>query len=108
VSFTVWGRILRKAHGGLEHAARGGGVFAEEDDALVAPHFLRDPGGDRVPVAQLRHALPPSAHTSVIADRAQAWASLCRFRRPIELRHRFGLDFASFASGMPAASSLPR
>ncbi len=60
--------LFEQSDRGLEHATRGGRVLAEEHHALIAPHFLRDARGDRVPVAQLRHALPPSAHTSVIAD----------------------------------------
>src|SRR5262249_44722540 len=59
--------FLEQAHRGLEHAARGGGVLAEQHDALVALHLLRDAGGDGVAIAQLRHALPPSAQTSVSA-----------------------------------------
>src|SRR5258707_3259285 len=94
---------------GLEHAARGGRVLAEQYDALVAPHFLRDSGGDRFPVAQLRHALPPSAHTSVMADSSAgvgdalaasvAWSSFAMASASI---------FASVASAIPLSSSRLR
>ena len=77
--------------------------------SLVAPHFLRDPGGDRVPVAQLRHALPPSAHTSVIADSS---AGVGEAFAASVARSSFAIAsdsiFASVASAMPAASSRLR
>ena len=38
-------------------------VFAQENDVLVARHFLRDAGRDGVAIGQFRHAAPPSAHT---------------------------------------------
>src|SRR5262249_6588153 len=98
-----------QAHGGLEHAARGSGVFAEQYHALVALHLLRDAGGDRVAIAQLRHALPPSAQTSVIAVSGagvgEAFAASVAFSS-------FAIDSdsicASFASETPAATSLAR
>src|SRR5467141_4400090 len=101
--------LLQQPDRGLEDAAGGGGVLAEEHDAFVAPHFLRDPGGNRVPVAQLRHALPPSAHTSVIADSS---AGVGEAFAVSVARSSFAIASdsicASFASGMPAASSLAR
>src|SRR4029077_15062263 len=101
--------LLEQPHRGLEHAARGGGVLAEQHDALVAPHFLRDARGDRVAIAQLRHALPPSAHTSVIADSS---AGVGEAFAVSVARSSFAIDSdstcASFASETPASSNLAR
>ena len=54
-------KLLVEADRGLEHAARLGDVLAQEDDALVALHFLRDAARDGVAIGQFRHAQPPSA-----------------------------------------------
>ena len=54
-------KLLVEADRGLEYAARLGNVLAEEDDPLVALHFLCDAACDGVAIGQFRHAQPPSA-----------------------------------------------
>ncbi len=58
--------LFQQAHGRLEDAAGGGNVLADKGDPLVAHHLLGDTGGDGFAIAQLRHAQPPSAKTSVV------------------------------------------
>ena len=53
--------LLVEADRRLEHAARLADVLAEEDDAVVALHLLRDAARDGVAIGQFRHAQPPSA-----------------------------------------------
>ena len=48
----------------FEYAARLADVLAEEDDAIVTLHLLRDAARDGVAIGQFRHAQPPSAYTS--------------------------------------------
>ena len=60
--------LLVEADGGLEHAARLADVLAEEYDARVALHFLRDAACDGVAIGQFRHAQPPSAYTSLVSN----------------------------------------
>ena len=60
--------LLVKPYRRLEDAARLRDVLAEEDDAVVALHFLRDAACDGVAISQFRHAQPPSAYTSVVSN----------------------------------------
>ncbi len=52
---------LLQSDRGLEHAARGADVLADEVDGRVAFHLLRDPAADCLPQRQFRHDEPPSA-----------------------------------------------
>src|SRR5690606_30911093 len=56
---------LEQADRRLEHTPGRADVLAQEHHALVALHFLRDAGRDRIAIGQFRHAEPPSAHTSL-------------------------------------------
>src|SRR5271166_2246441 len=60
--------LLVEADGRLEHAARLADILAEEYDARIALHFLRDAACDRVAIGQFRHAQPPSAYTSRVSN----------------------------------------
>ena len=59
--------LVDEAHGGLEDPSGRADVLAQHHQARVAPHLLGDAVRHRLAVAQLRHALPPSAQTSVNA-----------------------------------------
>ena len=55
--------------GGLEHAAGRADVLAQAHHRRIAPQLPGDALGHRLPVGdQVRHAEPPSAHTSVNAS----------------------------------------
>src|SRR5690606_6158496 len=58
--------LFVQADGRLEYAARLADILADEDDVLVALHFLGDAARNGVTISQLRHAQPPSAYTSVV------------------------------------------
>src|SRR6516225_6415373 len=42
IAHSPWTKLFVEAYSRLEHAARPGNVFAQEDDALVALHLLGD------------------------------------------------------------------
>jgi hypothetical protein len=53
--------LVDQADRGLEHATGCGDVLAQHHQGRVASHLLGDAVGHGVPVAQFRHAEPPSA-----------------------------------------------
>src|SRR5439155_11102544 len=67
-------KALEEADRRLEHPAGRADVFADEIHRLIAGHLLRNAGGDRLSVAQFRHAAPPSLQTwrSISSIRAGA------------------------------------
>ena len=61
ISHTERPELLVQPDRCLEHAASLADILAEEDDAVIAFHFLRDAARYGVTICQFRHAQPPSA-----------------------------------------------
>src|SRR5205085_10553447 len=102
--------LLEQARGRLEHPARRADVLPQAHDRGVAAHLPGDALGHRLPVGgQVRHAEPPSAHTSVNASpgsgggaalaAAIAWATVSAARTAA---------WVTDAAGTPASASRRR
>ena len=64
VTHAYIAELLEQTHGAFKDPARRAHVLAQHHDGRVAAHLLGDAPRDCLAVRQLRHAAPPSAHTS--------------------------------------------